>query len=103
MPSRPYPILLIMILVITIGLSFIFPYKPRSYDTWSSYFAIENFSNGNLTISNENFQQQVIETEEGPKIRNEGQLNYTQLDDDKWAFGEAPGYPFLMVLFKKVK
>jgi len=84
--------------LIAIVLSFAFPYHLREPDSWAYYYAIKNFSEGRLVVSDPLHRQQVREAEkQGGKL-----IQYVRLENGNWALEKAPGYVFFVVPFEKL-
>ncbi len=84
--------------LVAVALSFVFPHHLREPDSWAYYYAIRNFSEGRLVVSDQLHQQQVREAE-----RQHGKLiQYVRLENGNWALEKAPGYVFFVVPFEKL-
>ena len=82
--------------ILAVSLVFALPYKMRWPDDWAYYYAVKNFSQGKLVVSDELHRQQLAEAEEqGGK-----HMQYVKLSDGNWALEKAPGYPFVVVPFE---
>ena len=81
--------------LVAIIIAFSVPHEMFGSDSWAYYYAVENFSNGDLAVSDSLYQQQSAEVEK------EGSYHwqYVQTDDGKWAIEKPPGYIFFLVPF----
>jgi len=73
-----------------------FPIELYEPDDWGFRHASSNFAHGQVTITSEQYTRQSQETWDAGGLL----LSYANIKDDCWAFTQAPGYVFYLVLFE---
>jgi hypothetical protein len=74
------------------------PVQMPDPDDWAYYYAIQHFSHGQLTINNQTWNLDAVETMQQGNIL----LQYLPIAYNKWALEKAPGYVFYMIPFQKM-
>ena len=91
-----YRIITAIGLIGAVCLSLAIPAHMMEPDDWSYYYAIHNFADGKLVVTDEIHNEQSSETQ--------GQvghfIDYVNIGTDKWALEKAPGYVFFEIPFE---
>ncbi len=93
--SRVYGLIALAGFFAAACLVIVVPDRFKEPDDWAYRAAVENFSQGRLTVDSTLHQQQVTAAS-----HDGGQLvQYVQIGPDEWAFEKAPGYVYFLVPF----
>jgi hypothetical protein len=81
------------LLATTVSLSI--PVHMNEPDDWAYYYAVKNFSQGNLVVDDAtHYQQEHQARQQGGLL-----IQYYRIADNKWAFEKPPGYVLFLVPF----
>ena len=82
-------------LVLAVLLVLFVPQHMKESSDWSLQYAVQNFADGHLTIDDISFGSQNAEAH-----AHDANLDrYAQLENQRWAYTEAPGYIFYLLPF----
>jgi len=82
-------------LVIAVLLVLFVPQHMKENSDWSLQYAVQNFADGQSTIDNTSFSLQNAEV----NAHDANLDRYVQLENQRWAYTEAPGYIFYLLPF----